>query len=75
MKNFTLLTDYLAYEKKKAVHVAILRNVLKNQTIIPTPETVAHLLETVKTLVKDEPDQPEPDQIDKVILMQCISYI
>eukprot|EP01105_Mastigella_eilhardi_P025829 TRINITY_DN7174_c0_g1_i1.p1 TRINITY_DN7174_c0_g1~~TRINITY_DN7174_c0_g1_i1.p1 ORF type:complete len:835 (+),score=290.02 TRINITY_DN7174_c0_g1_i1:145-2505(+) len=65
LKFYTPLANFLAYDKRKQVHLSILRNALQHQTVISMSEQVSTLLSFVQTLLRDLRDQPEASAIDK----------
>ncbi|EFA81613.1 vacuolar sorting protein 35 [Heterostelium album PN500] len=65
LTSYQPLIQFLSYNNRKKVSLDIVNNTIKNSTIIEEPEDVNSLLETIQTLIKDETDQPEMDEIDK----------
>ncbi|GAM27977.1 hypothetical protein SAMD00019534_111530 [Acytostelium subglobosum LB1] len=65
LTHFQPLISCLSYNNRKKVSLDIVNNTIKNSTVIEEPEDVNSLLETIQTLIKDETDQPEMDEIDK----------
>jgi len=64
LNNYTAVGNFLAFEKRKVIQVALLRNMLKNQTLITTQEQVNLLLSFIPTLLKD-PETKDPQPVDK----------
>lgn len=65
LSNYKPLIQCLSYNTRKKVSLDIVNNTIQNSTIIEEPDDVTNLLETIQTLIKDEPDQPDSDEIDK----------
>jgi len=65
LSNYQPLISCLSYNTRKKVSLDIVNSTIQNSTIIEEPEDVNSLLETISTLVKDEQDQPDMEDIDK----------
>eukprot|EP01106_Pelomyxa_sp_JSP_P004987 TRINITY_DN1796_c0_g2_i1.p1 TRINITY_DN1796_c0_g2~~TRINITY_DN1796_c0_g2_i1.p1 ORF type:complete len:590 (-),score=234.67 TRINITY_DN1796_c0_g2_i1:67-1683(-) len=65
LNNYMAVCGFLQYAKRKGVQVALLRSALKNQCAISSLDHTQALLSFVQALVKDEPDQPDAESIEK----------
>eukprot|EP01133_Synstelium_polycarpum_P019052 gene19052-22809_t len=65
LTSYQPLISCLSYNNRKKVSLDIVNNTIKNSTIIEEPEEVNSLLETIQTLIKDESDQPDMEEVDK----------
>jgi len=64
LKNYANIGQHLMYEKRKQVQVALLQNIVEQNTAITSVEQVSTVLSYVATLVHDESDKPDPSSID-----------
>jgi len=65
LTNYKKLTDYLAYDSRKKVAINTIKNAIEHVTIVGEPEDAEKLLELIQPLLKDETDQPPPEDVDK----------
>lgn len=66
LNNYPQLMNYLNYSSRKKVALTTVRGIHKNKTALTTVEHVEKLFSFIQPLVKDEPDQPEDDELDAV---------
>ena len=64
LANYASVGQHLMYEKRKQVQVALLQNVVSQNTAITSAEQVSTVLSYVATLVRDESDRPDASKID-----------
>eukprot|EP01132_Coremiostelium_polycephalum_P005687 gene5687-7077_t len=65
LSNYQPLITCLSYSTRKKVSLDIVNNTILNSTVLEDPDDVNNLLETIQTLIKDEADQPDMEDIDK----------
>lgn len=65
LDHYQKLITFLAHATRKKIAVDIVKNVIEFNTTIPEPEQVEKLLDCIQPLIRDEPDQPELEEVDK----------
>ncbi|CAD7059986.1 unnamed protein product [Tilletia caries] len=56
LPNYTILLNAQSYSTRKSIAQAVVTSVLKNETVMSTPEDVDGVLELCSTLVRDQKD-------------------
>jgi len=64
LNNYASIGQHLVFEKRKQVQVALLQNIVDQNTAITSVENVSTVLNYVATLVRDESDKPDASSID-----------
>jgi len=64
LSNYASVGQHLVYEKRKQVQMALLQNLVSQNTAITSVENVSLVLSYVATLVRDESDKPDAASID-----------
>ncbi|GAA6060803.1 hypothetical protein JCM10212_000576 [Sporobolomyces blumeae] len=60
LPSYSALLRAQPYSSRRSIAHAIVANVLRNETVIDTPEDVEGILELCHVLVKDQKDRPSP---------------
>lgn len=61
---YAKVSRYLLYEKRKQAQVELIRNAVAADIRLTSADDVTLVLSYITTLVKDEPDQPEREELD-----------
>jgi vacuolar protein sorting-associated protein 35 len=65
LEHYQKLITFLAHATRKKIAIDIVKNVIEYNTVIPEPEQAEKLVECIQPLIRDEPDQADPEDIDK----------
>jgi len=65
LSNYASIGQHLMYEKRKHAQMALLQNIVSQNTAITSVESVSTVLSYVVTLVQDEKDRPDAASIDQ----------
>lgn len=68
-QEINLITFYFSFPGRKSLAIYIVTNILENDTLIPTPETVDLVLMILAPLIQEQPDQSgneeDPEDFDE----------
>jgi vacuolar protein sorting-associated protein 35 len=65
LAHYSEVAQLLAYDKRKSSHLSLVRAALARGSRIGTADTVTRLLSVIATLVRDEGDAPDMEEVDK----------
>ncbi|GBG64309.1 hypothetical protein CBR_g41228 [Chara braunii] len=65
LKHYSHIMEHLDYETNKVMAVVIIQSIMKNSTYINDAEKVEALFELLKELIRDGPDAPPFEELDR----------
>eukprot|EP00727_Mastigamoeba_balamuthi_P010068 m51a1_g5684 Vacuolar protein sorting 35 (855) ;mRNA; f:981535-984620 len=65
LKHYAEVAALLAYDRRKAAHLSLVRATLERGARITSPDAVSRLLSFAATLVRDEQDATDAEEVDK----------